>query len=453
MIKRWLAWALVGAAASLPARADQAADIQGLWSDREFKKAFLGTYGVHPDVEPRVGPEDRLVLEKVYPLLSSDPAGAALMIGEANKPESSAIFDFVLGNLDFQGDRMAEAEVHYRRAVTKFPAFRRAWRNLGLIQARDRRFDEAIASFTRMIELGGGDAISFGLLGSAYFAKLDYLATEAAFRQALLLEPTNAQWRVGLARCVVKQEKYEEAASLLGVLIERDPERSEFWMLQANAYLGMKQPLKAAENLEMVSLMGKGTPDLMSLLGDIYLDQGLLDLSAGAYIRGIDLDASQPAAKPLRAADILAGRGALAQAKNVARRIRSQLAAVLSEEETLNLSKLEARIAVAEGEGGEAVRILEEVVTRDPLDGAALMLIGQHYASAGDPERAIIYYERAAGIDRYEAPAKLRHAQVLVGQSRYEDAVPLLKRVQEIKPREQVSLLLAQVERLARAAR
>jgi tetratricopeptide (TPR) repeat protein len=452
MMRIWLGGAALVASGLLQAQAPDAG-AGAMWADEEFKKSFLGSYGVLSDVEPRIGPSERLVLEKVYPLLGSDPDAAATMLVEAETPDSSAIYDFVLGNLALQGDRWEEAEGHYREAVKRLPSYRRAWRNLGLIQAHDQRHDEAIVSFTKMIELGGGDATSLGYLAQAYLAKQDYLAAEGAFRQALLLEPGNAQWRVGLARCVVKQEKYEEAVALLGVLIAREPERSEFWLMQANAFLGMKQPLRAAENLEMVALLGKATPDSFLLLGDIYLNEGQVDLATSAYLRAIDLDPGQPAGKPLWAAEQLSARGAMPQAGAVAGRVRATLGATLTPEELQRLSKIEARIAVAEGNGGEAVRLLEEVVTRDPLDGEALLLVGQHYAQSGDAERAILYLERAAGIDGFEAQAKLRHAQLLVGAEKYDEAVLLLRRVQEVKPREQVARYLEQVERLARTSR
>jgi Flp pilus assembly protein TadD len=115
--------------------------------------------------------------------------------------------------------------------------------------------------------------------------------------------------------------------------------------------------------------------------------------------------------------------------------------------------KLEARMAVAAGDGGDAVQVLEEIVALDPLDGEALLLLGQHYAKADDPERAIFYYERAQSLDDFEADAAVRHAQLLVAQSRYDEAVPLLKRAQEIEPRDDVSRYLEQVERIARARR
>jgi hypothetical protein len=54
-------------------------------------------------------------------------------------------------------------------------------------------------------------------------------------------------------------------------------------------------------------------------------------------------------------------------------------------------------------------------------------------------------------MDEFEVKAKVRHAQVLVGLTRYADALPLLRRAQEVKPREDVARYLEQVERLAKS--
>jgi tetratricopeptide (TPR) repeat protein len=74
-------------------------------------------------------------------------------------------------------------------------------------------------------------------------------------------------------------------------------------------------------------------------------------------------------------------------------------------------------------------------VEQDPLDGEALMLLAQHCASNNEPDRAMLYYERAESLAPFEAQATIRHAQVLVGLARYGDALPLLRRAQELKPR------------------
>ncbi len=466
--------------AALAARAGQDPELARIWADPEFQKHFLGTYGIHSEIEPRLGPDERALLEKVYPLLGTDQDEAVRLLQEAvadttaadapadgsNKkkrrkssesarknPADTAMFEFILGNIAFQKDDVAEAGKRYQLAVTKFPNFRRAHKNLGLTQVREGKLEEAVRSFTRMIELGGGDAVSYGLLGYAYSAQSDFLAAEAAYRNALLLDPRNNEWRLGLARSVQKQEKHEEAAALLRVLIERNPERHEFWLLQANAYIGMRQPLRAAENLEVVYKMDKATPDTMNLLGDIYINEGRPDLAASAYIRAIDLDPAQAPGKAFRGMDALAARGSADEAQLVAGKIRATFGERLGDDEKRKLLKLDARVAAARGDAGTSARVLEEIVALDPLDGDALILLGQHYAREGDPERATVYFERAANVEGFEAPAKMRLGQLLVAQGKYQEALPLLRRAQEIKPQEEIARYIDQVERVARARR
>ncbi|MFA7368340.1 MAG: tetratricopeptide repeat protein [Kiritimatiellales bacterium] len=422
-----------------------------IWNDPVFKKQFVAGYGINSEVEPRVTAEEILILEKIRPVMAEDLKKAEGMLRRQIKPESSAILDFTLGSIYFQQDNMIDALDNYLKAVTKFPNFRRAWRNTGLIYVRSGKYDEAINAFTRMIELGGGDAYSFGLLGFAYASKHDYQAAEAAYRNALLLQPDNTEWRLGITRCVFKQQKFEDAVTLLEVLIARYPDKTDFWSLQAQAYLGMKQPLKAAEDLEAVDRLGKSTPDSLHTLGDIYLSENLMDLSAGAYLRAVNTETNQPLARPLRSAEMLAGRGALTQARQVALHIREVWNNRMPEADRRKLLKLEVRLSMAEGENGaETAGVLEEIVKIDPLDGEALLLLGQLYTKQNQPDRAIFYYERAESLDAFESSAKIRHAQVLAGMGRYAEAVPLLRRALEIKPNNDVDAYLKQVERIAK---
>jgi len=433
-------------------RADD--DLRALWNDPVFQRQFVGSYGINAEIEPRVTPREIELLEEIRPLMAEDLAQAeATLVGKL-KPDSSAILDFTLGNMRFQGDRLDEARADFERAVGKFPSFRRAWRNLGLIHARDGRYDDAIGAFTKMIELGGGDGYSYGLLGFAYAAKADYQAAEAAYRNALLLQPDSTEWRLGLTRCVFKQEKFEDAAALLEALIARFPENGEFWLLQAHTFMGMQQPLRAAEDLEAMDHLGTSTVDSLFTLGDIYVSEELVDLAASAYRRAMDRDPAQPLDRPLRAAETLAARGAVPQARLVAAHLRDTRAAGLGEADLPRLLKLEARLSMAEGGDGEqTVRVLEEIIRIDPLDGEALMMLGQHHERHDEPDRAIFHYERAASLPGHEASAKVRHAQVLVRQARYAEALPLLRSAQEVRPRDDVARYLEQVERVAKAQR
>lgn len=449
IVRRALFLAALGAAVLIgAARADETPDP---WKNVEFQKSFLGTYGVLGEVEPRLSPVERAQIEKVIPLMSTDLKAAAQALAPLATDKASALFDFTLGNIHFQLDELDQAEKEYAAAITKFPSFLRAHKNLAVVSVRTGKMPQAIKSFTRMIELGGGDALSYGLLGHAYTAEQDFLGAESAYRQALMLQPDSLDWKLGLARTLFKQQKYAETASLCSGMLEAHPDRTDLWILQAGAWVGLKEPLKAAQNYEVLARLGKANADTMNTLGDIYVNESLMDLAVRAYAKGIELDPAQSVVKPLRAAEILAARGALSQSKEIIGRVREAFAGRLDETDQRKLLKLEARIAVADGSGADAARVLEEIVALDPLDGEALMLLGHHYSKAGESEKAMFFYERAQSLEPFEAEASVRHAQILVGQQKFQDALPLLKRAQELKPREELARYLDQVERLAKS--
>jgi tetratricopeptide (TPR) repeat protein len=213
----------------------------------------------------------------------------------------------------------------------------------------------------------------------------------------------------------------------------------------------MGQPRKAAENFELVDRMGKAGLAVLNTLGDLYVNEGMWELAGRAYRRALEAGRDQPMERPLRNVEALAQRGALPEARTLLAAVKERYQAAAEEADRKKILKVEARLAVAEGAGGEAVGVLEEIVALDPLDGDALLLLGAHYARNQDPDRAVFYYERAESLEGYEAEARVRHAQILVGRNQYRDAVGLLKRAQELKPRDDVARYLDQVERLARS--
>jgi tetratricopeptide (TPR) repeat protein len=433
---------------------DERASLDAIWNDPSFQKSFIGGYGINAEIEPRLAPDEITMLDKLRPLIAENPAKAEEALRKAMKPESSATLDYQLALLQCQQDKFTEALDNFQRAVTRFPSFRRAWRNLGILQIKRADYDASIRAFTRMIELGGADAYSYGMLGFAHTQKQDYQPAEAAYRTALLLQPDNTEWRLGMTNCVLKQGKFEDAASLLDVLIERYPDKPEFWLRQAQAFLGLKQNLHAAQNLEAVDRLGKSTVDSLQLLGDVYVTENLLDLAESAYERAIDRDPAQPVTRPLHAAEVLSSRGGNPQARALLAHLEQAAGSRIVDADRRKLLKLQARLSMADGGGtAETARVLEEIVTLDPLDGDALLLLGHYYSRQNEPDRAILYYQRAASIDAFEAQGKIFHAQILVNQARYAEALPLLRRAQEVKPREDIARYLEQVERNARAKR
>jgi tetratricopeptide (TPR) repeat protein len=429
-------------------------DLAVIWNDPGFQKSFIGGYGVSADIEPRIAQDDMALLELVRQLMAEELPAAETLLKESVRPEVSAVIDLTLGGVQFQQDKIDDALVNYRNAVAKFPNFRRAYRSIGLICTRKSQYEAAIAAFNKMIELGGADAYSYGLLGFCHSARGDYQPSEAAYRNALLLQPDNVEWRLGLTRSVFKQAKYEDAASLLDVLITNYPDKADFWLLQSHTYLGLKQPMKAAVNLEALDSIGKSTVDSLFTLGDIYVSEALPDMALSAYDRAIAKNPSQPVSRSIRAAEVLAARGGLLQSKTLLTHVKANWNDTLSDTDRRKVLKLQARLTMNSGSGdAETATVLEEVIALDPLDGEALMLLGQHYNRISQPDKAILYYERAARIDSFAANAKVKIAQVFVAQGRFTEALPLLRDAQSLKPRDDIARYIEQVERASKSKR
>lgn len=426
-----------------------------LWSDPEFKRRFVESYLAETDIEPSVPAPERESLQKAYDFMASDHADRALAFLEDPKlVATSAAFDTLRANLYFQRERLDDAAVAYEAAIAKFPKYRRAWKNLALVYVKRGEFEAAARAFTRVIELGGSDAVTYGLLGFVHANLGNHLAAESAYRMAALLDPATPDWKTGLARSFFKQERYPEAVALLGNLLAEDPERADLWLLQANAYLGLERPLDAAQNLEIAGRLAAPSADSLNMLGDIYVNAELFELGVGAYVRALEEHPESDPTRALRAANVLRARGALDEARRLAERVEtlrggSGPAGVrrLADGERKDLLKLQARLAAAEGAGDEEARVLEEIVALDPLDGEALILLGQHEGRAKNIEKAIFLFERAASLEPFEAEAKMRHAQLLVGERRYAEALPLLRRAQTLKPNDNLRKYLEDVEK------
>lgn len=423
-----------------------------IWNDPVFRKRFAESYLAETEIEPTVTQAEREKMLSVLELISSDQLDeAARQLQKHTKDASSAVFDFTLANLYFQQEQLESAAAAYERATAKFPKFQRAWKNLGLIRVRNGQFAEALPALTRAVELGARDALTYGLLGFAYSSLEDDVSAESAYRMAILLDAATLDWKMGLARSLFKQERYADAAALCGTLIARDPNRTEMWLLQANAYVGLNEPLKAAVNYELVDRMGHSTVDSLCMLGDIYVNQELAEMAVNSYIRALEIDAQRACQRALRAAKVLVARAAFDETKRLIASLEELTAGASGAEQRKDLLKLRARIAVAESAGEDEIQMLEQIVALDPLDGEALVLLGQHCGRAGDFEKAVFYYERAESLEKYEADAKVRHAQLLVQQGKYVEALPLLRRAQDLKPRDDVQKYLEQVERVAKS--
>jgi tetratricopeptide (TPR) repeat protein len=419
------------------------------WNSDEFQRAFARSYAPHGEVEPKISASESDLFRSLIEVIQQDPSRAAAMLAPQVKADSSAAFDFTLGNLYFQTGDTAQATRWYKKAVEKFPDFRRAYINLGLLQVREGDFGGGIRSLAKAIQLGAIEGNTYGLLGYCYLQVRNPVAAESAYRKAILYSPENIDWRLGLAQSLLSQRRHAEAAGLFGELLDQDPGNAEYWLFQANAYIALDEPALAAANFEMYHRLGAGSPETLNTLGDIYLREGNQEMALETYLTSVETGPNQPVSRLLNPTRILIQRRDFDRAGILLAKVEASLDSA-RQEERLQVLRIRSELALTRGLEKEAVEVLEQIVSLDPLDGEALILLGRASGRQGRVEQAELAFENAAGLAEHEAEAKLQHGQLLVSLQRYREAVPLLRRAQQLRPRENVESYLEQVERLAR---
>lgn len=422
-----------------------------LWSDPTFVNEFLGSYGFLAGAEPQISDEEKEALRNLIDLIKASPKAAIQALEPQITKSSSAAFDFILANLYFQDGNLAKAETYYGNAVVKHPDFRRAYKNLGLVQVQQGDFNKAIKTISKAMELGEVDGRSYGLLGYGYLTQERYYPAEVAYRQAILMQPDVSDWKVGLARCLLETERYTDAIALFDTLLLDAPDNADYWMLQANAYLGKGESLTAAKNLELVRRMGAADVGTLTLLGDIYMNNSSPDLALDAYLAATKQATGNDSKALLRAAELLTRSANYPQSKSMIAQIREKLGAQLADNDGLKLLTLEAKIARAEGDDEAAVNLLTKIVESDALNGDALIELANIYADQGDMAKAINRFEQAEKIEAFEREALVAHAQARVRNGSYKEALPLLRRALQLKSDSNLEDYAQRVERAAKS--
>lgn len=426
-----------------------------LWDDPAFARYFVGTYGNIPDVEPTLKDADREILQQLLPLMAK-PLDAIQFLSKVVGKDSNAIFDFQVASLYLDNGMVDPAEKWFLSALNKAPAFRRAWRGLGMAQVKATKWKEAVASLGKAIGLGIQDGPTYGLLAYSLLALDRASSAESAYRQALMFDPDSLDWKMGLVRTQLKQLKAAEAAALCDEILRDNPDRVELLSLQAEAYIAMKENGKATENLEILVRGGQAKGEDIRRLGDIYLATNEPALALSAFSRWMERDDKKPEEDVLHivmVAENLSSQNALPEASLLLAKAKKVSDKQLPKEVEAKLLKVEARLQMSAGKGEAAAPILQRVVELNPMDGSALMLLGQHFADAKDGVKATSYYERATKIKDTEPDALIRLAQMNIADGKLAEALPLLKRSNDLKPRDGVQKLIQDLEKFLKKAK
>lgn len=470
MFRPILAIAFLG---TLAVHAERIIPPTNLFRDPKFVRDFVGSYGFLSDVEPKVSTEEQALLVTVREMFEASRFRDAEQEivrfiqlienptdPEVAKGEISPAMVFVLGNLYFQADRTDEARRAFLEAIRRFPRFRRAYTNLGYLYISKNMNEEALPMLQKAIELGENSSRAYGLLGYCHLLKKNALAAENAYRQAYLMDSNSRDWKMGLAQALMAQEKFAEAANLIGTLIEENANDKQLWLQQTNAYLAMDKKEEAAVNLEVLRLKGLADESNLNLLGNLYMDRNEPQLALYAYLAAMEKSEKLNIAQTLKSAKILSDYGYPDKADDFITEVRKKAGDSLSDADKLSLSLTEVSVAQAKKQPDRVEALLKQLLEMNPANGEVLLELARHKdllsrEEADEEKRAALVveartnYQLALRNESVAYPANLALGQMLVRERRYPEALPHLQAALELKKSDSLTQYVSRVVRAA----
>lgn len=426
------------------------------WSNPDFQKRVLGSFGTRSEIEPEPMTRDeaRFFNEDILPVVNAGNLAEATRLLASNiTAESNANFDYILGTLYLQQGNNPLALRYYSSAVKKFPDYLRAYKNMGIVYTQTGEFETAIEMLTKAIELGESNGDTYGLLGYNYFNTGKFMQALDAYRLATILNPTNRDWVIGKAQSLMEVGDYREAQEVALQLLQENPDDDRFWVTRANAFVGLEAFDKAIANLEMARKVGKLPSSALLLLGDLHLNNRIPKLALDAYLEAAS---KLNAAQKLRILGTLVSQSLFQEAQAFLKGggpDENQFAGWATADRQQWIV-YKSQVALGLGDEKMSIAFLEEVLQESPFNGRALLQVASYYRRQGDSERALYFYDRAVGLNdtdiRFEGLVQM--ATLHVGQRQYDKALGRVREALTIRSEDRLEDYADTLERILERA-
>lgn len=403
-------------------------DIKNPLGPEILKERIRASYGFLSKREPALNSAEYAIVDKFLPFLEEDPQFAIEMIEglTRNNPNLTASFHLTLGNLHFQTGDLESAASQYRIAVDKYPDFLRAWRAIGLLEMHLKDYSAAKKSLGMAARLGDSDPDTFGLIAYAFYVEKDYISALSAYSHALLFEPESEDWIQGKVACLLELKDYSPAKTILESITRKDPENTKHWLVLANLYIAIKEPLKAATVIEFLREKNLSTSEADSRLATIYLGARLPRLAAQLLLEQIEQGSLPGADKLIACLVALNGMGFYTEAEALAQKMESKLETVDDAYRHAFLT-YKGESYMRRGLHADAENYFQQATSYDESGGKVLLKRGINQALSGDYKQAIPLLEEAAVHPNVRVKALQTLAQLLMHQGEFRTAVERLQ--------------------------
>ncbi len=216
--------------------------------------------------------------------------------------ENNVVAHNNLGQLELKAGRTDDAVVEFQKAVESRPQYAQAHANLGSALLKEGRFDEAIAEYQKAVELQPGDASFWGDLGAGLLQRGRLDEAVKALTKSLSIQENNYDVLSNLGFALFHLGKIDEAAALFLRALQLKPDSVTVqknlagiaWAMSASTDDSVRNGAKAVELAELVDRRsGGGDPILVSVLAAAYAEAGRFPEAVATAQRAQQLAAAQ----------------------------------------------------------------------------------------------------------------------------------------------------------------
>ncbi|WP_263354602.1 tetratricopeptide repeat protein [Acidicapsa acidisoli] len=187
-----------------------------------------------------------------------------------------------------RGDNTTAIE-KYRAMLKLAPHLAAAYNNLGMLYFDGHDYAHAAEVLKRGLELNPNMPTAAALLGMSYSQLGEDAKAEPLLRKALQSHPGDDRVEMMLARLLINEKKYEDAATHLNSFLGRNPKDQEGWYLLGKTYLQMSEnALKKIDEIDPNSVVAH------EISGEVDESMHNYDLALVEYKKAIDVAPQQP---------------------------------------------------------------------------------------------------------------------------------------------------------------
>ncbi len=216
--------------------------------------------------------------------------------------ENNVVAHNNLGQLELKAGRTDEAIVEFQKAVDSRPQYAQAHANLGSALLSKGRFDEAIAEYQKAVELQPGDASFWGDLGAGLLQERRLDEAVEVLTKSLSIQANNYDVQSNLGFALFHQGQIDGAVAHFLRALDLKPDSVTVqknlagiaWALSASTDDSVRNGAKAVELAELVDrLSGGHDPVLVSVLAAAYAEAGRFPDAVATAQRAQQLAAAQ----------------------------------------------------------------------------------------------------------------------------------------------------------------